>query len=304
MRKLRISLAFVLTLTLLLTQLPRTNPASAATLPAKKKTSCPTCPAATNAQSTFPDDLAALGRRTQPSPLKPLQRSIFEGVRVNYVSTSTGGLAFAVTDLKLGGAMPLLFQRVYDSERRDEDSGLGAGWSFAFDDRIAIDGDGAVLTTGAGAVTSFRREGQGQHFVLRRDEPGLHQSFDLTSADTITELAAGFARVYHKIGGAYRLSRIADANGNAVVISFDARGNITRIENNSAAIALSWSGDKNSRLLSVADSAGRRVGFKQDGQRLRSVVDAAGAQWGYDYAHKQLTAATDPLGRTFLRALR
>ncbi|MCA1816212.1 MAG: DUF6531 domain-containing protein, partial [Acidobacteria bacterium] len=221
-------------------------------------------------------------------------------MRLNLVSTSTGNLAFAVSDLELSGVLPIFFQRVYDSSRRNSDAGLGAGWSFAFDDHITLDGNGATLTTGAGAVVAFRRDGQ--HFVSRQDAPGLHQSLDVTDANTITERAAGFARVYRKIGRDYRLSRIADANGNAVTISFDASGNIARIENGSAAIALSWSDDKKDRLLSVADSAGRRVSFKQDGQRLRSVTDAAGAQWDYDYANNQLTAATDPVGRTLLRA--
>ncbi|MCA1631068.1 MAG: DUF6531 domain-containing protein [Acidobacteria bacterium] len=300
MFKQKTSMAFGLTLTLLLSQLPQVNPASAATVPTKRKSYCPTCPAARDAQPSFPDNLATLGRRTQPLPLKPLQRSVFEGVRVNFVSAATGGLAFAVTDLELGGAMPILFQRVYDSHRRDEDSGLGAGWTFAFDDRISLGGDGATMTTGTGASISFRRDGQ--HFVLRQDAPGLHQSFDVTNANTITEPAAGFSRIYQRIGGAYRLSRIADANGNAITISFDARGNITHIDNGGAAIALAWSDGQNSRLLSVTDSAGRRVSFKQDGQRLRSVTDAAGAQWSYDYANNQLIAATDPLGRTLLRA--
>jgi YD repeat-containing protein len=246
------------------------------------------------------DNLATLGRRTQLQPFIPLQRSTFEGVRLNLVSTSTGNLAFAINDLELSGVLPILFQRVYDSSRRDSDFGLGVGWSFAFDDRISLDDDGATLTTGAGAIISFRRDGQ--HFILRQDAPGLHQSFDVTGVNTITEPAAGFARIYQKIGGEYRLSRIADANGNAIAISFGARGNITRIDNGSAAIALTWSDGKNSRLLSVSDSAGRHVSFKQDGQRLRSFVDVAGAQWSYDYANNRLTAATDPLGRMLLRA--
>lgn len=301
MFKRKTSLACGLTFALLLSQLPHVNPASAAaTVPAKKKSSCTTCAAARVAQPSFPDNLATLGRRTQLQPLIPLQRSTFEGVRLNLVSTSTGNLAFATNDLELSGVMPILFQRVYDSSRRDADYGLGAGWSFAFDDRILLGGDSATMTTGAGASVSFR--GNGQHFVLRQDAPGLHQSFDVTDANTITEPAAGFSRIYQKIGGTYRLSRIGDANGNAIKISFDARGNMARIENGSAAIVLAWSDDKNSRLLSVADSAGRRVGFKQDGQRLRSFIDAAGAQWSYDYANNQLTAATDPLGRALLRA--
>jgi YD repeat-containing protein len=218
------------------------------------------------------------------------------------VSTATGSLAFAVTDLELGGAMPILFQRVYDSARRDEDSGLGAGWSFVFDDRVSVDGDSATLTTGVGARLAFRRSGQGQHFVLRDDEPGAHQAFDLAGDATINEQAAGLTRTYKKIGATFRLARIADPNNNAINIAFNTRGNVASITSGAGAIALEWSDAKDSRLLSAADSAGRRVAFKQDGQRLRTVTDPAGAQWTYGYAAARLIEAADPLGRVMLRA--
>lgn len=295
------SLAFGLTLTLLLSQLPHVNYASAATVPAKRKPSCLTCSAARDARPS-PDNLTTLGRRTQPSPLKPVQRSAFEGLRVNFVSTATGNLTFAVTDFELGGALPVLFQRVYDSSRRGEDTGLGAGWSFVFDDRISLNGDSATLTTGAGARLAFRRNAQNQHFTLRDEEPGAHQSFELTSEATIREQAAGLTRTYKKMGAAYRLAQIADPNGNAIDIAFNSRGSFASITNGAATITLEWSNVRDSRLLSVADSAGRRVVFKQDGQRLRAVADPAGAQWTYLYSADRLTEAVDPLGRILLRA--
>jgi YD repeat-containing protein len=302
MFKQKTSLAFGLILTLL-NQLPHANLASGATIvPVKQKPSCLSCSAARDAHSS-PDNLTTLGRRTQPLPLKPVQRSVFEGLRVNLVSTATGDLAFTVTDLELGGVMPILFQRVYDSDRRDEDTGLGAGWSFVFDDRIRIDGDSAMLTTGTGARLAFRRDRQSQRFTLGEDEPGAHQSFDLTSDGTISEQAAGLTRTYKKIGAAYHLTRIADPNSNSINLAFNSRGNVASITNGSATIALEWSDTKESRLLSVSDNAGRRVAFKQDGQRLRAVTDPAGAQWTYNYAADRLTEAADPLGRILLRAL-
>ncbi|MFL6228616.1 MAG: DUF6531 domain-containing protein, partial [Pyrinomonadaceae bacterium] len=221
-------------------------------------------------------------------------------MRINLVSTSTGGLAFAVTDLTLPGVMPILFQRVYDSARKDVDSGLGAGWSFVFDDRIVIDGDAAVLTTGLGSVIRFQRDGQSQHFVRTKAAPDLHQSFDVTGAVTVGEQEAGLSRTYQKIGGVYRLSRISDINGNAITITFDARGKVSRIDNGSAALALEWTDRQGSHLLAVADSAGRHVTFKHDGQRLRTVTDPNGMRWAYGYTSDQLTEAADPLGRTLL----
>ncbi|HYY95424.1 MAG TPA: DUF6531 domain-containing protein, partial [Pyrinomonadaceae bacterium] len=275
-----------------------TNPSA----PNKGKKSCASCPFGSRGAQGNENraDLSTLGRRTQLHSLLPVQISVFEGARLNFISTSDGSLAFAVNDLELSGPMPLFFQRVYASGRR-EDAGLGAGWSFVFDDRITFNGDAATLTTGAGAVVALRRVGGG-HFVPQTDAPGLHQSFDLTDGETISEQAAGLTRTYRKLGDAYRLARIADPNDNSINIYFNDRGNVVRIASGSASLSLDWSGGKRPLLLSVADSAGRRVSFRQAGQRLRAVTDAAGAEWSYGYAGGRLTRASDPVGRVLLRA--
>jgi len=276
-----------------------TNPTSIK----EKKRSCLPCAAARGERgANSPDALAILGRRTQILPFTTLQRSAFDGAMVNLVSTATGHLSFAVTDLELNGSMPVLFQRAYNSDS-GEDRGLGAGWSFVFDDRITVSNDTAKLATGTGSLLLFRREGQSQRFVLKTDEPNPHQSFELASGNSIIEKAAGLTRTYLKQGASYRLSQIADSNGNTIQIAFNAQGNISQIATSSGALlTLEWSGSNAARLLAVADSAHRRVTFKQDGQRLRAVVDAAGAEWSYDYQDGKLVRAQDPLGRVLLRA--
>ncbi|MFN2454836.1 MAG: DUF6531 domain-containing protein [Pyrinomonadaceae bacterium] len=294
------------TSTLFMNGLTRANdltPPPANLRPAKKK-SCAPCQAASqgNTPADQLDKLATLGRRTQPLPFTPLQRSAFEGANVNMVSTATGHLAFAVTDLELNsGAMPITFQRTYASDRR-EDTGLGAGWSFVFDDRITLNADTALLTTGSGSALAFRRIGETQRFVLQIDEPLPHQSFDIADKDTIIERANGLTRTYTKLGEAYRLTRISDPNGNAITIRFDDRANVKQIASNSGAtLALEWTDGKDARLLAVTDSTKRRITFKQDGQRLRAVTDAAGATWTYNYEGGKLTRAADPLNRTLLQ---
>jgi YD repeat-containing protein len=280
---------------------------SAVTLKSRKekKTMCAPCAAGMEGTGALErlDKLATLGRRTQVQPFLPVQRSVFEGVTVNFVSTATGQLAFAVTDLVLAGAMPLMFQRIYSSDR-GEDRGLGAGWSFILDDRITLDGDRATMRTGAGAVIAFRRDAGTRRFRLQADAPFPHQSFELINELTIVEQSAGLTRTYSRLGDAYRLSRMSDADGAHLAISFDAGSHhVVRIESSSgAALMLEWSNGADSQLLSVADNAGRRVTFKQDGKRLRSVLDAAGAPWTYDYEGARLVRAADPLGRLVLRA--
>lgn len=171
------------------------------------------------------------------------------------------------------------------------------------DDRITLAGDKATMKTGSGAVIAFRRDaGSSSRFRLQVDAPFPHQSFRLVNEETITEQVSGLTRSYIKLGEAYRLSRIADSNGNAISISFDARGQVASIENSSGRmLILEWSNGPDVQLLSVADNAGRRVALKQDGKRLRTVTDAAGARWTYDYEGARLTRAADPLKRTLLR---
>lgn len=295
----------VVTLISMITLFPgRLMPASVTTPVDKKeerKSSCSTCPAGSqDRQADSAAKLGTLGKQTQTSPFIPLKGSIFEGIPVNLVSTATGRLSFAVTDLDVPGAVPLMFQRTYISDR-EEDIGLGMGWSFIFNDQIKVAGNTATLTDSSGSVTSFRRDGQSQRFVAPVDNPGAHQQFEVSGADTIIERAAQMIRVYKKVGEAYRLSQITSSQIN-ITITHDRRGNITRIANNpGGAIILQWSDEKDARLLTVTDSSNGHVSFRQDGRRLRAAIDSANAHWDYDYADGKLRRAADPLGRTLLR---
>jgi YD repeat-containing protein len=265
-----------------------------------KTNSCPTCAPKpqSNALLEAIDRIQGLGRMTQVHVLFPVQRSIREGVPVNFVSTATGHLAFTVNDLTLGGTMPILFQRFYSSERT-EDRGLGKGWSFAFDDRITINGDAATLRTGDGSEILFGNEGHNDHFVRRTQEPSLHQSFQL-NGDTVTEEVANLKRIYKKLGDEYRLAEIFDSNDNHIRISFDDRRNLRRVEGSAGTLELEWA-DTAPRLLAINDSAGRTVTFKREQQRLQGIVDPDGNEWLYDYSQDRLTRALDPLGRVMLR---
>ena len=266
-----------------------------------KNNSCSTCvrESQSNALLQAIDRLQGLGRTTQVQVLLPLQRSIRQGAPVNFVSTATGQLAFTINDLSLTGTMPIVFQRFYSSER-SEDRGLGKGWSFAFDDRITIDGGAGTLRTADGSVILFRNDGHNDHFVLKTPEPSLHQSFKL-NGDTVTEQVVNLKRIYKKLGNEYRLTEISDSNGNHIRISFDDRRNLKRIEGSAGTLEFEWSDAANSRLLNINDSAGRRLGFKCEQQLLRGAVDTDGNEWPYDYSQGRLTKALDPLGRVMLR---
>ena len=267
-----------------------------------KTPSCAVCPRVETSPSDSPlGSYAKSGGHTQAYPFQPLTGSTFEGSSVNLVNTSNGSLTFRVEDLSLNnGPLPIIFSRAYASDRR-EDYGLGKGWSFLFDDRITIDQNTAAMTTGTGAVISFRRDGQSNRFVLEIPESGFHQYFDVTDKGDILELANGFSRTYGKIGATYRLRQIADPNGNQVDIGYDQRGNLISIAGSGGKISIRWSGGKKPQIRSVTDSAGRRVRFKQSEHLLRAVIDPTGTRWTYDYDDSGLlTLGTDPVGRKLL----
>lgn len=267
-----------------------------------KSDSCAVCPS--QVDRNLADQLATLGRQAQAEarPLVPILRSVFEGMPVNFVNTATGDLTFQVSDLKLEGPQPIEFARIYDSART-EDTGLGRGWSFLFDDRIKINGNTAVMTTGSGMAINFRREGGAKRFVLSNPEPIPHQEFTIGARGEIVEKVGDFVRVYRKIGPTYRLVEVANQDGKKIVISFNARGELRKVATDAGtALKIEWSGGKHRRITGVTDNTGRQVNFTQSEGLLRSVTDPVGARWTYSYEAGLLKGAHDPLNRTLLRA--
>src|SRR3954468_19767681 len=108
-------ITMIATSTLFMNEMARARvfvPSSIPTSIKERKKSCLPCGAAqSNSEADSLDGLASLGRRTQILPFTPLQRSVFDGTMVNLVSTATGHLSFATTDLEIDGSMPLIFQR-------------------------------------------------------------------------------------------------------------------------------------------------------------------------------------------------
>jgi len=175
---------------------------------------------------------------------------MFDGLSVSLVSTTRGNLAFGLTDLYLQGRMPIVFQRSYISDRR-EDIGLGVGWSFVFADRINIEGDAATLTDINGP-SAFQRDGQSQSFSLQANEPGIHQQLEMADAETIIERAGDVTRTYKKIGEAYCLSQITGPGDISARITHDAAGKVIRVSGDpGGSLTYQWTEGKNARLLAV-----------------------------------------------------
>ncbi|MCU1255417.1 MAG: sugar-binding protein [Candidatus Angelobacter sp.] len=111
-----------------------------------------------------------------------------------------------------------------------------------------------------------------------------------------TKLRTGFTKQFQLIGGAFRLVKVTDRNGNEVRLSYS-NGLLDKVENANHSITILR--NAKGRILSAQDDQNRSVQFAYDAQgRLIKVDDLGGNAWTYSYtADGKLKAAKDPLQR-------
>lgn len=197
------------------------------------------------------------------------------------VDVVTGYVVDEATDLRLAGALPLLWKRYYSSGRRgDESATLGPGWAHGFEQRIVEEERTITLREGQGRQVYFGKIGPGEATFHRRERMTLtrhgadeYRIFRLDDRLTYVFSAA-------RAGGPALLRAIRDAHDNALTLTYDEE-----------------------RLARITDTAGREVmvTWKQ-GRIVRLEVRAEGRleQW-VDYAYSTagcLSAVIDALGQT------
>ena len=222
------------------------------------------------------------------------------------IITATGGLSFAVNDILFEGNTPLLFQRFYSSNN-NEDIGLGKGWNFSFNDKIEADVFEAGLTTSRGEKFEYYGEGlridkngNSEKFFLKTIEPEVTQSFTVINQSIIKATNSLAEKTYEKFGQAFYLTNIKFPNNDEVLLERFKDGRLSKISNHIGQIKLNWSGGKNPHLLSLIDSANRRVKFVQNYSQLKEVKSILNGNWKYNYIDGKLNKIVDPIGRVRL----
>lgn len=271
-----------------------------ANLADKKPAQAANCSSCSLSSGNPLDRLATLGYQSQNNPLLPIKHSLFKGFPIGFVSSATGELSFAMTDIAFKDNPLLLFQRAYDSSRV-EDSGLGRGWSFAFNDSITLNDDNAILTTSTGDKFAYRRA-DAKNYVLQTPEAADVPAFEKENGNTISAKNGDITKTYKRAGNIYYLSEINAPAGWEVSIKRNSNGKIINISSISGEINLNWSNGNNAKLLSVTDSASRRISFEQSNGQLQSQTTATGGEWRYEYTNGRLSRAVDPANRIALRA--
>ena len=274
---------------------------------AKVSTDGSSCSIDAGTGQNLADKLAVLGQDIKNKSLLPVRKSTLKGLPVEYVSSGTGELSFAVNDISYSGASSLLFQRYFSSNNK-EDIGLGKGWSFIYNDRISVDFDQATLTNSLGE--KFEYVGKNymldektvtMKFTLENPEPALIQSFQFESRNVIVEKTASYKKTYRKFGKDFYLSNIKLSTGDNIGIKRFQDGRIAKVVNKSNYIRFNWSEAGKSRLLSVSDHANRRVQFAQNRGVLQKVKTASGRNWRYAYDNEKLVKVLNPANNVELK---
>lgn len=223
----------------------------------------------------------------------------------------------AAHDIAIGGHLPLLFRREYNTDWLTRPiSGLGRGWSHVYNARllrdldgyrfvgydgaeVAFDGDDQELSAG-GAIRNLpsfmelRREGN--HLVVWHWHgwrgPVRRFLFDASAGDEM------------------RATAIENVAGQGLNLNYDERGRLVRIEQSIerralvfrydsagllAHLGLAWAAEPDQDPLTIAI-------YSHDGrQRLTEVRDARGAATFYEYDERdQLVAERGPSGSVAL----
>ena len=239
------------------------------------------------------------------SVLFPNPQSLFDGLRVGFVNTSSGNLTFLRRDIVTRAQGPVVFARAYDS-RIAADADFGPGWRLSLAEELLIDGDAATYIDEAGAQHAFAWTGMG--WTASPPTP-RHAATTLDFADVDGIRVAVLAD-----GGTVRTFEQADAVGARYVVRlvrtparelvFDYDGGRLRTVSHDGGTLFDIERDRDGRIAALRDDHGRSVHYAYDADgRLETVRDIAGSDWRYRYRDDGLLGgAVDPDDRTYLAA--
>ena len=249
------------------------------------------------------DDAEQTGYRA--SVLFPNPQSLFDGLRVGFVNTSSGNLTFRRRDIVTRAQGPAVFARVHDSRIAGNDD-FGPGWRLSLAEELLVDGDAATYV----------------------DESGAHHAFAWTgtawTASPPTPRHARTTLSFAEVDGV-RTAMLVDGDEGRTFVQADAAGTryvLRTIRTPARELVLDYAGgrlwavshegtvlfaverDSEGRIAEVRDDHGRsvRYGYDRDG-RLETVRDIAGGEWRHAYGEDgRLAALSGPEGRTHLLA--
>lgn len=201
-----------------------------------------------------------------------------------------GNYTFSYPDLRLEGAIPLTFLRVYSS--RDEDGSLGKGFTHGYDYHLLND-DGIIrVTMPYGEEIIFLYTGTGYRPLQNQ---GFTLDFDGTGYIMTHEYGAKF---YFENDG--KLKDVKNPDG-VLVASMEYDGeHLSKISGIAGEYNLFW--DDGKHITRIADSSGREMEYTYEGDNLVNVKNTDGDSIKYKYdANGYIAEATDFVGNVIVQ---
>ncbi|QVN23348.1 RHS repeat-associated core domain-containing protein [Burkholderia pyrrocinia] len=220
---------------------------------------------------------------------------------VDSIGFALGEESISHADFELPGVLPLDWTRTYRSNfgGHETDGPLGPRWTTLFHASFELRGETLVYHDASGRSLDYPLFALGhahydaieQHTVTRESETAIR----LARGADLTER-------YERQGSRFRLTAIADRQGNAISLAY-ADGRLATLTSSAGAVA-AVTHDAQGRVehIELLDDAGQPIRTLaryryDDAGDLVAATDEHGAVRSYAYAHHLLTRYTDRTGR-------
>ncbi|MEO8096801.1 MAG: RHS repeat-associated core domain-containing protein [Acidobacteriota bacterium] len=229
--------------------------------------------AATMGAASSTPTTALPGITLQPNPRRSLQ------ALHDPVDGAAGAFYDVISDLQLGGPLPLPFGRYYSSTLSSSGflSSVGTNWMTSFDQRVDVVTNTARVLLFAGKVVSFTKAGA----VWQLTAP-LDISYQFVQSGSSYKLMDPSIALIYTFNSTGALTRIEDRNGDAITVTQGANGPVSASDGLGRTLTFTYAGG---RLAKVQDQTlGRTVSFAYTGTVLNSSTDVLGQKTTYAYS--------------------
>ena len=213
------------------------------------------------------------------------------------INTGIGNYFYKFTDVQAQSVGPdIIVERWYNAQSLYEGS-FGVGWTFTYDLHLTeVDNmlfSGVQVRYPDGHTVNFEGDGGGGYSA-----PDGSMNYDVPAKDGAGYKLTTKDQSVYRFDNEGRLISLADADGNAVTLSYSGDQLTQIVDASGRAVTIAYAGDYISSI-NVPGYGNFQYGYQDD--HLISVIDTEGSQVGYEYnGDGYLTKIVTPNSNTFV----